>query len=52
MAFDIEQIKADVSKVISYSQDIPNPKVDELINNWVRAKSYFIKQMGDNLIYE
>ena len=31
MAFDIEQIKADVSRVISYSQDIPNPKVDELL---------------------
>ena len=30
MAFDIEQIKADVSRVISYSQDISNPKVDEL----------------------
>ena len=52
MAFDIEQIKADVSQVISYSQDIPIPKADELINNWARAKSYFIKQMGDNLIYE
>lgn len=49
---DIEQIKTDVSKIVSYSQDIEQPKVDWLIDNWYKAKSSFINMMGGKLIYE
>ena len=37
-----ETIKQQVSAVLGYSQDIPEPHVDELIDNWQEAKRDFI----------
>lgn len=35
----LEQInKEDIAKVITYSQNIDNPKIDELLENWANAK--------------
>lgn len=39
---EIQQFK----KVLEYSQNIDNPKVEELLEIWERKKSYFIKQFG------
>ena len=44
-------IKEQVAKVITYSQNIEEPKVNWLINNWFKAKSNFITMFG-GLIYE
>ena len=44
-------IKEQVAKVITYSQNIEEPKVNWLIDNWFKAKSNFIKMFG-GLIYE
>lgn len=44
-------IKEQFDKVISYSQDIPNPKTNELFDNWEKNKKFFIDIFGD-LIYE
>ena len=44
-------IKDQVRRVISYSQDIPDPKTDELIDQWYEAKKKFIKIFGGP-IYE
>lgn len=49
---NLEEIKRDVKRVIEYSQDIPNAKVDNIINDWYEAKSEWIHLMKDNLIYE
>lgn len=48
---DIEKIKKQVAEVISYSQDISNPKVDKLINSWYKAKKDFIELFDGKLIY-
>ena len=45
-------IKEQVRKVIQYSQDIPDPKVDELMDKWLEAKRDFIEVFDGNLIYE
>ena len=44
-------IKEQVAKVITYSQNIEEPKVNWLIDNWFKAKSNFITMFG-GLIYE
>lgn len=44
-------IKQEFDKIISFSQDIPNPKTDELFVNWEKNKKFFIDIFGD-LIYE
>lgn len=43
-------IKEQVAQVITYSQGIPNPQVDDLIDKWYEAKKDFIDKFG--LIYE
>lgn len=49
---DIENIKEQFKEVIKYSQGVPNPKVDELFDEWREAKRDFIEAMGGKLIYE
>jgi hypothetical protein len=46
-----EDIKKQFRAVISYSQDIPEPKVDYLFREWKTNKEKFIKRFG-GLIYE
>ena len=48
----LKTIKEQVRKVIQYSQDIPDPQIDELMNNWLKAKSRFIDAFGGKLIWE
>ena len=47
----LNEIKSNVKDVISYSQGIEDPKVDELIDNWYQAKKNIIALFGDKLIY-
>lgn len=47
----METIKKQFKKVISYSQDIENPQVDSLFEQWYKAKKPFIDNFG-GLIYE
>lgn len=49
---DIEALKTQVTQVISYSQNIPNPQVDVLIERWYRQKQRFIEMFGGQLIVE
>ena len=46
-----EDIKQQFKSVISYSQNIPDPKVDVLFREWETNKEKFIKRFG-GLIYE
>ena len=46
-----EDIKQQFKSVISYSQNIPDPKVDELFREWEDSKAKFIDRFG-GLIYE
>lgn len=48
----LKTIKEQVRKVVQYSQDIPDPQIDELMNNWLKAKSRFIDAFGGKLIWE
>lgn len=45
-------IQEQFNKVIAYSQGIPDPKTDELFENWLEAKRSFIEAFGGKLIYE
>lgn len=47
----MNDIKQQFDKVISFSQEIPNPQTDELFANWQKNKKWFIDIFGD-LIYE
>ena len=47
----LNEIKSNIKEVISYSQGIENPKVDELIDNWYQAKKDIIALFGGKLIY-
>jgi hypothetical protein len=47
----LNEIKSSVKDVVSYSQGIENPKVDELIDNWYQAKKDIIALFGGKLIY-
>ena len=49
---DITIIKEQVSKIIGYSQGIPEPQIDELMDRWYQAKQYFIKAWGGKTIIE
>ena len=42
----LKTIKEQVSKVIQYSQHIPEPQVDELIDRWFEAKRDFMEAFG------
>jgi len=44
--------KEDFQKVITYSQDIPEPKVDDLILRWKEAKADFLHFFNGEMIYE
>ncbi len=46
-----EDIREQFKSVISYSQNIPDPKVDVLFREWETNKEKFIKRFG-GLIYE
>ena len=48
----IKQIKEDFDAVITYSQDIPNPKTDKLFELWKNNKYWYYKVFGNKLIYE
>ena len=50
-AMQLNEIKSNIKEVISYSQGIENPKVDELIDNWYQAKKDIIALFGGQLIY-
>lgn len=50
--YNIDEIKEQFSKVISYSQNIKNPKLDKLFDGWYQGKKNFIKAFGGNLWYE
>lgn len=50
-AMQLNEIKSNVKEVISYSQGIENPLVDELIDNWYQAKKDIIALFGGKLIY-
>lgn len=47
-----EDIKEQFSNVIQFSQRIPEPKLDELFDEWYKSKKRFINLFGDKLIYE
>ena len=47
-----EELKAQVSKVISYSQNIENPQIDELLKNWSLNKRRLYARFNDNLILD
>lgn len=49
---EIDEIKEQFKKVISYSQGIENPVVDDLFEKWLEGKRDFIEAMGGKLIYE
>ena len=49
--YDIDAIKEQFAKVISYSQGITNPKLDHLFQEWEKNKKVFIDTFG-GLIYE
>lgn len=49
---NIEVIKEQFAKVISFSQGIAEPHIDELFKNWYNAKQQFIKAFGNQLIFE
>ena len=40
--------KEDIAKVISYSQDIPNPKIDKLLSTWAFQKQALAYDFLDN----
>ena len=47
--FDINEIKQQFSDVIKFSQGIKEPQIDELFNNWYKAKKKFIDAMNGEL---
>lgn len=46
-----DTLKEQVIKVLQYSQDIPEPQVDDLLQKWCTAKQNFI-EAWDGMIYE
>lgn len=49
---NLERIKEDFDKVISWSQNIPEPKTDKLFDIWLEAKRDIIEAFGGKYIYE
>lgn len=52
MQFNLREVQEQFNKVITYSQDIENPKTNELFADWLEAKRDFIEKMDGRLIYE
>jgi hypothetical protein len=48
---EIDQIKEKFCQVITYSQGIPDPKVDKLFDLWYEGKKDIIKALNGELIY-
>ena len=48
---DIEKIKADFAKVITYSQGIENPQLNAIFDKWWQAKQFYMDAWA-GLIYE
>lgn len=46
-----EDIKAKFADILSYSQNVTNPKLDWLFDTWYKNKEYYIKKFN-GLIYE
>lgn len=49
---EIDNIKKQFKRVISHSQGIEDPVVDDLFDKWLEGKRDFIEAMGGKLIYE
>lgn len=49
---NINEIKEQFKRVITYSQGIDEPKVDELFDRWFEAKKGFINMFKGECIYE
>ncbi len=49
---NLARIKEDFDKVISFSQNIPEPKTDKLFDIWLEAKRDIIEVFGGKYIYE
>lgn len=45
-----EEIQEQFNKVISYSQNIPEPQTDDLFQKWKDNKKYWYKILGEQLI--
>lgn len=52
MDINTTKIKEDFIKVIQFSQSMKTVKVDKLFEEWLRAKSFYIKAWNNQLIYE
>ena len=52
MSYDINEIKQQFDRVISYSQGIDSPKTKELFQRFLKAKKEIIDWFGGELIYE
>lgn len=50
--FNFEEIKQQVKDVITYSQGIKYPQIDELMGEWLKNKSKYIEAFGGELIYQ
>ena len=49
---DRQNIEEQVKRVLQYSQNVNNPKITELMDNWETNKKKFFKAFGNKLIYE
>lgn len=49
---NLSEIKSDFYRVIQYSQNIPDPKIDRLFDVWMECKRDFIELFGGQYIYE
>lgn len=52
MYYNIEEIKDQFKRVLEWSQNIKDPKVDQLFDDWHEAKKDFIKRFDGRLIVE
>lgn len=51
MSWNYDEIVDQVKQVITYSQEIENPKIENVLKIWKEAKAQFIQNMGGELIY-
>ena len=49
---EVQKIKEDFDKVITYSQNIPNPQTEQLFELWLERKKDIIEAFGGKFIYE
>jgi len=52
ISIDYSEIQEQFNKIISYSQNIPQPHTTALFNKWQSAKYRFIQLFGNSLIWE